>query len=34
VFVDCGTARPQKRATVTLDSVVEYKVWRRFNRKK
>ena len=33
VMVDRGFANLQKQAMVTLDSVVEYKLWPRFNRK-
>jgi hypothetical protein len=33
VHVNVGFVNPQKRAMVTLDSVVEYKVWLQFNRK-
>lgn len=32
VGVDCGLECLQKRAMVALDSVVEYKVWPRFNK--
>jgi len=33
VLVDRGFANKQKQAMVTLDSVIEYKIWKRFNRK-
>ena len=32
VLVDRGFAKKQRQAMVTLDSVVEYKVWKKFNR--
>ena len=33
VLVEVGFAKKQRRAMVTLDSVVEYKIWPRFYRK-
>jgi hypothetical protein len=33
VMVDRGFVNKQKQAMVTLDSVVEYVVWKRFNRR-